>query len=135
MNDSEKFLFDLNGYLKIPDFLTTEEVQALNAAFDANDDQRGEDGNHNTGDSDALHGKRRGIFHGMLAWPQPHSLPFRALLAHKKLIPYLDTLFGRGWKMDHSPFMLCGSKGAEGLILHGTTSRHFNGSQYLYLLQ
>ena len=32
--------------------------------------------------------------------------------------------------MDHSPFMLCGGKGAEGLVLHGSTSRHFNGAQY-----
>ena len=28
--------------------------------------------------------------------------------------------------------MLCGGKGAEGLILHGSTSRHFNGAQYYY---
>ena len=130
MNDTEKFLFDLQGFLKVPDFLTPAEVDALNAAFDANEDKRGEDGNHNTGGSDALDGRRRGMFAGMLEWEKPHCLPFRALLAHKKIIPYLDALFGRGWKMDHSPFMLCGGKGAEGLILHGSTSRHFNGSQY-----
>ena len=130
MNDTEKFLFDLQGFLKVPDFLTPAEIDALNAAFDANEDKRGEDGNHNTGGSDALEGRRRGMFAGMLEWEKPHCLPFRALLAHKKFIPYLDALFGRGWKMDHSPFMLCGGKGAEGLILHGSTSRHFNGSQY-----
>ena len=130
MNDTEKFLFDLQGFLKVPDFLAPAEIDALNAAFDANEDKRGEDGNHNTGGSDALDGRRRGMFAGMLEWEKPHCLPFRALLAHKKLIPYLDALFGRGWKMDHSPFMLCGGKGAEGLILHGSTSRHFNGSQY-----
>ena len=44
MNDTEKFLFDLNGYLKVPVLLNDDEVKALNAAFDANDDQRGEDG-------------------------------------------------------------------------------------------
>ena len=131
MNDSEKFLFDLNGYLKVPNFLTPAEVEALNDAFDANEDQRGEDGNHHPGDGQALQAQhRRGIFHGMLEWAQPHSLPFRALLAHKKLIPYLDTLFGRGWKMDHSPFMLCGGKGSAGLILHGSTARHFGGATY-----
>ena len=130
MNDSEKFLFDLQGFLKVPDFLMAAEVQALNDAFDANEDKRGEDGNSNSGEGEALSGKKRGIFHGMLAWEKPHSLPFRALLAHKKLIPYLDAFFGRGWKMDHSPFMLCGGKGSEGLILHGSTARHFDGSQY-----
>jgi hypothetical protein len=130
MNDTEKFLFDLQGFLKVPDFLNAEEVKSLNDAFDANEDKRGEDGNSNSGDGEKLEGKRRGIFHGMLAWEKPHSLPFRDLLAHKKLIPYLDTFFGRGWKMDHSPFMLCGGKGSEGLILHGSTARHFDGSQY-----
>jgi len=130
MNDNEKFLFDLQGFLKVPDFLTAAEVQALNEAFDANEDKRGEDGNSNSGEGEALSGKKRGIFHGMLAWEKPHSLPFRSLLAHKKLIPYLDAFFGRGWKMDHSPFMLCGGKGSEGLILHGSTARHFDGSQY-----
>ena len=74
MNDTEKFLFDLNGYLKVPVLLNDDEVKALNAAFDANDDQRGEDGNHNPGDGQTLQGKRRGIFHGMLEWAQPHSL-------------------------------------------------------------
>ena len=130
MNDSEQFLFDLNGYLKVPDFLTPGEVRDLNAALDANRDQRLEDPTHHTGDGDALQGKRRSIFSGMLEWQQPHSLPFRALLAHRKLIPYLDTLFGRGWKMDHSPVLSCGGKGSEGLLLHGSTARLFNGSQY-----
>ena len=131
MNDTEKFLFDLNGYLKVRNFLSAAEVTVLNDAFDANEDKRGNDGNHNPGDGRALPGQhRRGIFHGMLEWEAPHSLPFRALLAHKKLIPYLDTLFGRGWRMDHSPFMLCGGTGSEGLILHGSTARHFGGAQY-----
>ncbi|MEE3039733.1 MAG: phytanoyl-CoA dioxygenase family protein, partial [Candidatus Latescibacterota bacterium] len=73
---------------------------------------------------------RRGMFTGMLTWDPPHCQPFRDLLAHRKLIPYLNTLFGRGWKMDHSPFMLTGGKGTEGLRIHGSTSRHFDDSQY-----
>ena len=32
--------------------------------------------------------------------------------------------------MDHSPFMLTGGKGTEGLVMHGSTSRVFDGSQY-----
>ena len=68
MNDTEKFLFDLQGFLKVPDFLSSNEVDAFNAAFDANEDKRGEDGNHNTGGSNALEGRRRGMFTGMLEW-------------------------------------------------------------------
>ena len=75
MNDTEKFLFDLQGFLKVPDFLAPAEVDALNAAFDANEDKRGEDGNHNTGGSDALEGRRRGMFAGMLEWEKPTACP------------------------------------------------------------
>lgn len=32
--------------------------------------------------------------------------------------------------MDHSPFILTARAGAEGLRLHGSTSIHFDGSQY-----
>src|SRR3989304_5171076 len=63
MNDREKFLFDLQGFLLIRDFLTKEEVEALNAAIDANMDKKGEDGNSNTGNSKTLAGThKRGFF-------------------------------------------------------------------------
>ena len=40
MDDSEKFMFDLNGFLTIEGFLNQDEVARLNAGFDANWDQR-----------------------------------------------------------------------------------------------
>ena len=49
MNDREKFLFDLQGFLKVEGFLSTDEVQVLNEAFDANWDKRGDDPNHHPG--------------------------------------------------------------------------------------
>lgn len=39
---------------------------------------------------------------GMLSWKQPHCKPFRKLLAHPKLIPYLNTFCGQG-----KVFFLC----------------------------
>lgn len=80
----------------------------------------------------------------MLTWEQPHCQSFRNLLAHSKLIPYMNTFFGRGWKLDHHPFMITGdmhtktgktSQAANfheggGGTMHGSTARHFNGSQY-----
>ena len=36
MNDTEKFLFDLQGYIVVPGFLSPDEVSALNDAFEAN---------------------------------------------------------------------------------------------------
>ncbi len=40
MTDKEKFLFGLQGFLVVKDFLTQEEVRALNEAFDANWDKQ-----------------------------------------------------------------------------------------------
>ncbi|MBT5828699.1 MAG: hypothetical protein HOH77_00790, partial [Candidatus Latescibacteria bacterium] len=129
MTEREQFLFDLQGFLVMRDFLSTAEVSALNAAVDANFDKKGEDGNSVAGGN--LDGDfKRGMFNGMLTWDKPHCLPFRHLLAHPKIIPYLNTMMGRGWKMDHSPFILTSTIGAEGLRLHGSTARKFDGSQY-----
>lgn len=132
MSEMEKFMFDLQGYLIVPGFLAPQEVDAINAAFDANWHLR------RVG-ADAT--KRQGYdqFYGMLEWEQPHCQIFRDLLAHPKLVPYLNTLFGRGWKADHEPFMLTGtaemsaareSEGDGGMSVHGGTARHFGGATY-----
>ena len=78
----------MRQFLHVPGFLTKDEVDALNASFDANWDKRhqGVGGSHHE-------------FTGMLEWPAAHSQPFRDLLVHPKAIPYLNTQFGRGWRM------------------------------------
>ena len=65
----------------VEEFLTDNEVSALNGAFDANWHRRVK------GPANSK-GKRRGFdqFHGMLSWPLPYSQPFRDLLAHPKLV-------------------------------------------------
>jgi hypothetical protein len=129
MSDREKYLFDLQGFLVIKGFLAPVEVESLNASIDANEDQRGE---HVGGaDSPELEGTHlRGHYAGMLTWDQPWCQPFRDILAHPKLVPYLNTFFGRGWKLDHSPDILTATKGAEGLNLHGDGQVNFNGSRF-----
>ena len=129
MNEIEKFLFDLQGFIVVRGFLSEDEVSALNDSFDANWDERGEaPGRHSSGNMAGP--LKRGLFSGMLTWEQPWCQPFRDLLAHRKLLPYLDTLMGRGWKLDHDAFMLTGVKGTEGLDIHGTTNVQFNGSRF-----
>jgi ectoine hydroxylase-related dioxygenase (phytanoyl-CoA dioxygenase family) len=132
VTEREKYLYDIQGYLVVPDFLTSEEVDRLNAAFDANRDKMTEDRNSNSGGSPALEGHKRGYFDGMLTWEKPWCEPFRDLLVHPKIIPNLDTLHGRGWRMDHSPFALFSNKGAEGLILHGPGHNYFGLAAYHY---
>jgi len=131
MSDKEKFLFDLQGFLTIPAFLSEGEVAALNASFDANWERRGDC--HQTPAYDE--------FGGMLTWEQPHCQPFRDLLAHPKLVKYLNTMMGRGWRLDHTPFMITGTaetKLAKGMAEdapgggggHGFSGPFFNGECY-----
>ena len=70
MNDIEKFLFDLQGFIVVREFLSQGEVKALNDAFDANWDQRREDP---IGDpSGNMAGRdKRGLFTDMLTWSSP----------------------------------------------------------------
>ena len=129
MSDREKYLFDLQGFIVIKGMLSEEEVKALNEALEANEDKRKED--HNRSASGAMVGEQpRALYDEMLEWEQPWCQPFRDLLAHKKIIPYLNTLLGRGWKLDHNLFIYTAKKGAEGLNLHGHGAVEFNGSRF-----
>ena len=129
MSDREKYLFDLQGFIVIQGMLTPDEVKALNEGLDANHDKRLDDGNR--GASGAMAGDHpRGLYTGMLTWDKPWCQPFRDLLTHKKIIPYLNTLLGRGWKLDHNPFIYTASKGTEGLNLHGHGMVNLSGSRF-----
>lgn len=72
-------------------------------------------------------------FHGMLGWPKPYSQPFRDLLAHRKLVPYLNAILGPGFRMDHSPFMLTAVSGYRGdpgggMAVHGGGTQGDHGT-------
>ena len=124
-------MLDLNGWLVVENVLSSEEVAALNASLDANWDRR----------SRGFESEKRKAFdqmHGMLEWPTADAQPFRELLAHPKVVPYLNTILGRGWRMDHSPFLLSSTAGFEGQVgggmsVHGSTAiQHHGGSYYHY---
>jgi len=129
MTDREKYLFDLQGFIVVHEALTVQQVQHLNEALDANQDKRQEDQASAT--SKTLNGNQlRGLYNGMLTWEQPWCQPFRDLLANPRIITYLNTILGRGWKMDHHPFIFTAVKGTEGLRLHGQGREEFNGSRF-----
>ena len=131
MTEREKFLFDLQGFLVARNFLNSDELACINDAVDACSHLQHEDGNSNTAGSKSLAGThKRGMFTGMLNWPKPHCQPFRELIVHPKAIPYLNTMHGRGWRLDHSPFILTSDNDTEGLVIHGSTNRRFDGAQY-----
>ena len=131
MSNREKYLFDLQGFLVVKNFLSNTEVCALNEAIDANHDKRRE---HPKADLNGtpLDGEFGPFWHynGMLTWLPPWCQPFRNLLAHPKVIPYLNTLLGRGWKLDHSVDVLTAINGCQGMGIHGSGNVTFNGSRF-----
>jgi ectoine hydroxylase-related dioxygenase (phytanoyl-CoA dioxygenase family) len=124
MTERERFLFDVQGFLMVPGFLSAREVGRLNQAVDANEHKIVEDSNANIAGSSTLAGTaKRRILNDLITLDHPWCDPFRDLLAHPKLLPYLNTLLGPGWRMDHAPALFVADQGAAGLAVHGATGR------------
>ncbi|RKU26203.1 hypothetical protein C6499_13895 [Candidatus Poribacteria bacterium] len=133
MNADEKYLFDLNGYLVIKNVLTPEEVTLANEAIDKHNDHariRPRDQALDGGSPELKGEQGRGELGGMLSWEEPWCNPFRHMLAHPTLIPYLNEILGKGFRMDHQMFLLSMDKGAEGFIFHGSSGPGFDPNQY-----
>ena len=120
MNEDERYLFDLAGYLVVEQALTPEEVAQLNAAIDHHAEQMEPIDRSLSGDSQALAGTSRRLGLGsMLSWEKPWCEPFRQLLAHPVVKPYLDGILGEQYRLDHGPGLIAMDKGCEGGTLHG----------------
>jgi ectoine hydroxylase-related dioxygenase (phytanoyl-CoA dioxygenase family) len=114
MTDPEKYLFDLQGHLLLENVLDAEELAALNALLDAKMAQGMEPG-QNT--------KR---FGGLLHWGEP----YRALIDHPNVAPYLEALLGPKFRLDHDYHdVIRGGLGPIGATLHGGGTP-FDPSQY-----
>ena len=121
MDDEERYFFDLNGYLVVENALSSEEVAACNEAIDRNADRIRERPEEQSlsGKSRTLRGQQgRGDLGGMLTWPRPWCQPFRDLLAHPNIVPYLNELLREGFRLDHV-YGIIMRKGTEGHVLHG----------------
>ena len=115
MNEDEKYLFDLNGYLLLKEVLTEKEVARLNEGIDHHGEQMEPIDQSLAGGSEALEGtSRRKDLGGMLGWERPWCEPFRELLVHPKVKPYLDAILGAGYRLDHGPGLIAMDEGCEG---------------------
>ena len=126
MDDYEKYFFDLNGYIVLDEVLSPEEVARCNEAIDHNRDhlsdaksRRAHGGTGLSGGSEPLAGKNmRRDFHDCLSWPKPWCDPFRAMLGHPRIMPYLEQIMS-------NPFLFTSLEGfvmdpdTGGGILHG----------------
>lgn len=127
MTEAERYLFDLNGYIIIRNVLTPEEIKEAHSAIDKHQTamiERSEDKpslrNAVKGTKFYGSGNGRKDLGGVLEWG-PDSKIFKSILAHPRLVPIFHGLLGKGYRMDHLPFIIAQDKGAEGFQLHGGT--------------
>jgi Phytanoyl-CoA dioxygenase (PhyH) len=136
MDEVERYLFDLNGYLVLPNVLSDSELAALNSKLDLSGAPEMLNQNNfiHTGfpDPDAaddqdLEGPVR-VYNGLVTdW----GSEFRDLVDHPVVLPYLEQLLGADLRFDHSYAILMHSRA-------GATSPHrlhnggtpFDPSQY-----
>ena len=133
MDEDEKYLFDLNGYIVIENVLTEDEIALSNEAIDHHIDPSNTRSGENRldGGSAALKGEKgRGDMGGMLKWEEPWCNPFRDMLVHPRIVPYLNEILGKGFRMDHQMSLLWMEKGAEGFRFHGSSGPGFDPNQY-----
>ena len=133
MNEDEKYLFDINGYLVVEQVLTPDEVALCNSAIDHHADQINERTGELSlsGDSKTLKGSSgRGDMGGMLTWEKPFCDPFHDILVHPRIVPYLNTILGQGFRMDHNPSLITMEEGGEGHTFHGSAGPGFDPNCY-----
>jgi ectoine hydroxylase-related dioxygenase (phytanoyl-CoA dioxygenase family) len=133
MNEIERYLFDLNGYLVLKNVLTPGEVALCNKGIDQHADEvqiRAPEYSL-AQDSRTLNGSHgRGELSGFLKWPSPWCEPFRKMLAHPRIVNCLNEILGPGFRVDHGPGLFVTDKGTEGHVLHGSSGPGFDPHQY-----
>ncbi|HTT88902.1 MAG TPA: phytanoyl-CoA dioxygenase family protein [Acidimicrobiales bacterium] len=104
MRDEERYLFDLQGYLTVPDALSPDAVDELNAAVDelVEREMGREETTHRWGDV------------------LPRSRVFRDLIDNPRVLPLLEELLGPKLRLDHEYIdVIRSGLGPIGARLHG----------------
>ena len=125
MNSQEKYLFDLQGFVAVPNALDVAQLAELNSIFDQ----------HIAQDIAADVVTQR--WGGLLNW----GAAYRNLLDNPRIMPHMEELLGQSFRLDHDYIDLIrpskGSslgdavKGPIGTTLHGG-STPFDPSQYFH---
>ena len=114
MNDHEKYLFDLRGYIAVENALSAEQVAALNHIMDQ----------HIA--ADCTPDMRTHRFGGLLDW----GPAYRGLIANERVVPYLEQIIDPQFRLDHIYADIIRSGTSPiGANLHGGGAP-FNPSQY-----
>ncbi|HXW78469.1 MAG TPA: phytanoyl-CoA dioxygenase family protein [Acidimicrobiales bacterium] len=116
MRDEERYLFDLQGYLTVPDALSPDAVDELNDAVDELVQQ----------EMSRDETTRRWI--DLL----PRSRVFRDLMDNPRVFSFLEELLGPGLRLDHEYIdVIRSGLGPIGARLHGGATP-FNPVQYYW---
>ena len=117
MNELERYLFDLQGFLIIEDALTPTEIAALNQDIDRQ---------IATVDKKRLPCLR---FDSLLPW----GTPFCSLIDNLRITPYLVDLLGVNFRLDHDYLhIIRHGKGPIGTTLHGGGTPYDPCQYYIY---
>lgn len=104
MTPEEKYLFDLNGYLTVPNALSAEDLEALNRILDQQLAEHPEPEQHTY------------RFGRLFSW----GPEYRRLIANPRITPYLATLLGEPYRLDHDYLdVIRAGLGPIGATLHG----------------
>ena len=125
MTEDERYLFDLNGFLVVRGVFSPQEVKEANEAIDKHAHEmieRSDPALRNAVKGTQMYGTGPGRkdLGRVLEWG-PDSRVFKKMLAHPRLVPLFHGILGKGYHMDHLPFVIAQDKGAEGFQLHGGT--------------
>jgi hypothetical protein len=101
MTNEEKLMVDLEGYLVIKDVLTPDEVAEMNEIANRVFPRK-------PGDPANMRTSRVSF------WGEP----FKRLIDHSKIVPYLIELIGPKFRLDHD-YCIFMTEGAKGGSLHG----------------
>ena len=116
MNDHDRYLFDLQGYVTIPNAIDADTVAALNAILDQKIAEETP--------ADATTHR----FVNLLDWGQPYI----DLLDPPKIVPYLEAILGSRFRLDHTYLdIIRGGLSPIGATLHGG-AMPFNPVQYFH---
>ena len=115
MDALEKYLFDLQGFITVPNAVPTDQLAALNAILDEQIEAKCEPD------------MRTHRFSENLPWGKPYT----DLIDNPRVTPYLDAIIGEEkWRLDHVYLdLIRAGKGPIGTRLHGGGSP-FRSSQY-----
>jgi hypothetical protein len=117
MNEDERYLFDLQGYLHLEGVLSPEVVARMNAWLDVK------------AEADPLWRAQTGNAH--IEHPITWGPDFLALMDHPRILPILKELMGEYLRLDHD-YAIFLRPGHGGLVLHGPKLREMYDPLHFY---